>query len=281
MAPLTLLSLGAGAHHCRPSLSLDPLSALRPGPPPPTLLTFPGRCMCPHPPRPSPGFPAALRPFPVWLKAGPSCCRPLPIPPHPRVPLLVSSAPRGVTCTHPPAPPSEVCCLLCSLEGSEKVPICLVTSRERGASSPPPPQPGSFSASSLASLLSGQPPLPARCSPPGGSDVSLGSGLPPAIAGQTLTSGETQVPTCFLSPRCVLVSLPGVPLVTWALAEKPRRGPWSSLSSPPAPDVAAGPVRPASTTVKACPLSTSTKPRPGHPHLLCGRLVHAPHGTQL
>lgn len=155
MAPLTLLSLGAGGP---PS---SPLT--QPGPPrctpartpaPHTLLTFPGRCVCPHPPRPSPGFPAALRPFPVWLKAGPSCCRPLPTPPHPLIPLPVSSAPSGVTCTHPPAPPPEVCCLLCSPEASEKVPICLVTSRERGASSPPPPQPGSFSASSPASLLS-------------------------------------------------------------------------------------------------------------------------------
>ncbi|XP_065773235.1 selenocysteine lyase isoform X4 [Muntiacus reevesi] len=113
-------------------------------------------------------------------------------------------------------------------------------------------RPGTENTPMIAGL--GKPPLPARCSPPGDSDVSLGSSLPPAIAGQTLTSGETQVPTCFLSPRRVLVSLPGVPLVTRALAEKPRRGPWSSLSSPPAPDAAAGPVHPASATDEGLPL---------------------------
>lgn len=99
-------------------------------------------------------FPGCSPPLPRVAEGRPLLLSPPSTPPHPLIPLPVSSAPSGVTCTHPPAPPPEVCCLLCSPEASEKVPICLVTSRERGASSPPPPQPGSFSASSPASLLS-------------------------------------------------------------------------------------------------------------------------------
>lgn len=140
--------------------------------------------------------------------------------------------------------------LLCSPEASEKAPICSVTSRRRGASSRP--RPGQVP--SLLPLC--QPPLPAWCSspPPRGSEAGLGSGLASAIAGQTLTSGEPQVPTCFLSPQRVLLSLPRVPPATQALAEKPRRWPWSSPSSPPAPDAAAGPVCPASATDEDLPL---------------------------